>query len=54
MLQCTWISQDGEIIYKAMYVYNDKNFAVQYGNTAGDKWSKVWNKEKEKYIWQNL
>jgi hypothetical protein len=54
MLQCTWISQDGEIIYKAMYVYNDKNFAVQYGNTAGDKWAKVWNKEKQKYIWQNL
>ena len=54
MLQATWISQDGEIIYKAMYVYNDKNFAVKYGNTAGDKWAKNWNKEKEKYIWQKL
>jgi hypothetical protein len=54
MLQATWISQDGEIIYKAMYVYNDKNFAVKYGNTEGDKWAKNWNKEKEKYLWQKL
>jgi hypothetical protein len=54
VLQATWISQDGEIIYKAMYVYNDKNFAVKYANTGGDKWEKVWNKQKEKYIWDKL
>jgi hypothetical protein len=52
MLQCTWINQDGEIIYKSMYVYNSKNFAVKYGNSAGDRWSKNWDKQKEKYIWQ--
>ena len=44
----------GNQIYKAMYVYNDKNFAVKYANTAGDKWEKVWNKQKEKYIWDKL
>jgi len=53
MLQSTWINQDGEIIYKAMYVYNDKNFAVKYGNTLGDRWAKVWDQEKKKYLWKN-
>jgi hypothetical protein len=53
MLQSTWINQDGQIIYKAMYVYNDKNFAVKYGNTLGDKWAKVWDQEKKKYLWKN-
>jgi hypothetical protein len=54
MLQCTWINQDGQIIYKAMYIYNDDNFAMKYANTEKDKWQKNWNKEKEKYIWQKL
>ena len=53
MMQCTWMNQDGEIIYKAMYSYNEKGFAVQYGNTFGDRWAKDWDKEKKQYIWKN-
>ena len=53
MINCTWISQDGEIIYKAMYVYNDKHFAVKYGNTSGARLEKVWDKEQKKYLWKN-
>ena len=52
LLQCTWINQDGEIFYKSMFVYNDKNFAIKYGNTYGDKWAKVWDQEKKKYLWK--
>jgi hypothetical protein len=52
--QSTYINQDGEIYYKSMFLYNDQNFAVEYGNNFGDKWAKVWNKEKEKYIWNKL
>jgi hypothetical protein len=53
MLNCTWINQDGEIIYKAMYVYNEKHFAAQYGNTTGMRMHKVWDKEEKKYLWKN-
>ena len=50
--QTTWINDCGEIIYKAMFEYNDKHFAVKYGNTLGDRWAKVWDKVKNKYIWK--
>jgi len=51
--QCTWINSEGEIIYKSMFEYNDKHFAVKYGNSFGDRWAKVWDKEKTRYIWKN-
>lgn len=50
--QTTWINSDGEITYKAMFEYNDKHFAVKYGNTLGDRWARVWDKEKSKYLWK--
>ena len=50
--QTTWINQDGEIIYKAMFEYNDKHFSVKYGNSLGDRWARVWDKEKSKYLWK--
>lgn len=51
LMQATWINADGEIIYKSMFVYNDKHFAIKYGNTLKDRWAKVWDKVKNRYIW---
>jgi hypothetical protein len=52
MISCIWINADGETIYKSIFEYNDKHYAVKYGNTLGDRWAKVWEKEKNKYIWK--
>ena len=52
IVSCIWVDADGVIIYKSIFEYNHKHYAVKHGNSLGDRWSKDWDKQKEKYIWK--